>query len=179
MNRIFSTRQRVIILRSTIFNRGNVSVSNTAKKTGLSKGLVSKYFDILLKKGVLASADGKLYVSDSPITKGIKILLNIETIDVKMITEFPFVEALGLYGSCARGENTSDSDMDIWIRVKASSDEELASLSSRIREAHENSRTIYLTEDKIRRMKKEDELFYHSLVFGSIVLFGDSYGVQI
>ena len=179
MHRIFSTRQRVKILKSIIFNTRGVSVNSTARNTGLSKGLVSKYFGILTKTGVLKRINGRLTVSDSSITKGIKILLNIESIDLRLFRKFPFVESVGLYGSCAKGENSSDSDIDIWIKIKATSDENLASLSSLIHRNLENSEIIFVTGEKIRKMQEEDELFYHSLVFGSIVLMGDENGIQI
>lgn len=179
MHRIFSTRQRVKILKSIIFNTGGLSVNSTARNTGLSKGLVSKYFEILTKKGVLKRADGKLIVSDSSITKGIKILLNIENIDLRIFRKFPFVESVGLYGSCTKGENNTDSDIDIWIKIKATSDENLASLSSLVHRSLENSKIVFVTGEKIRKMQEEDELFYHSLVFGSIVLMGDENGIQI
>jgi len=179
MHRIFSTRQRVKILKSIIFSTGGVSVNSTARNTGLSKGLVSKYFEILINAGVLQRADGKLTVSDSSITKGIKILLNIESIDIRLFSKFPFVESVGLYGSCAKGENNTDSDIDIWIRIRATSDEDLASLASMIHRNLENSKIVFVTNEKIKKMQQEDELFYHSLVFGSIVLMGDENGIQI
>ncbi|MCD4669237.1 MAG: nucleotidyltransferase domain-containing protein [Actinomycetia bacterium] len=179
MHRIFSTRQRVKILKSMIFNTEKISVNSTSRNTGLSKGLVSKYFKILTKLGVLTRTDGKLTVSDSSITKGIKILLNIESIDIQLFRNFPFVESVGLYGSCAKGENNTDSDIDIWIKIKTTSDENLASLSSVIHRNLENSKIVFVTVEKIRKMRDEDELFYHSLVFGSIVLLGDENGIQI
>ena len=179
MHRIFSTKQRVKILKSIIFNTGGVSVNSTARNTGLSKGLVSKYFEILTKTGVLKRADGKLTISDSSITKGIKVLLNIESIDIRLFRKFPFVESVGLFGSCAKGENNSDSDIDIWIKIKATSDENLSSLSSLVHRNLSNSKIVFMTSEKIRKMQEEDELFYHSLVFGSIVLMGDENGIQI
>lgn len=179
MQRIFSTRQRVKILKSIILDTGYVSVNNTARNTGLSKGLVSKYFEILLNECILKRTDGKLTVSDSSITKGIKLLLNIEMIDIRLFRKFPFVESVGLYGSCAKGENNNDSDMDLWIKINAASDENLASLSSVIHRNLENCNIIFLTSEKIKKLQEEDELFYHSLVFGSIVLMGDENGIQI
>ena len=179
MHRIFSTTQRVKILKSIIFNTGGLSVNSTARNTGLSKGLVSKYFEILTKKGVLKRTDGMLIVSDSSITKGIKILLNIESIDLRLFRKFPFVQSVGLYGSCAKGENNTDSDIDIWMKIKAASEENLASLSSLVHRNLENSKIVFLTGEKIRKMQEDDELFYHSLVFGSIVLMGDENGIQI
>lgn len=35
----------------------------------------------------------------------------------------------GLYGSCAKGENTKDSDIDIWVKISNASELELARFS--------------------------------------------------
>ncbi|MFC2062241.1 nucleotidyltransferase domain-containing protein [Elusimicrobiota bacterium] len=179
MHNIFSTKQRIKILKSIIYETDSVSVNNTASKTKLSKGLVSKYFEILINADILKKTNGKLNVTDNSITKGVKILLNLDDIDNKIFRKKSFVESVGLYGSCAKGENNIDSDIDIWVRVRETNEEDLASLSSAINKKIKNGKILYLTEDKIRKMQKNDKLFYHSLVFGSIIIFGDSNGIQI
>lgn len=179
MQEIFSTKQRIKILKAIIFNSESISVNSIAYGNKLSKGLVSKYYDILMKKGILKKENGKLFVTDSSITKGIKILLNINNIDLKLFKKHSFIKSVGLYGSCAKGDNTLDSDIDIWIRVKETAEETLASLSSAVNKKINNAKILYLTEDKIKKMQKDDKLFYHSLVFGSIIIFGDSNGIQI
>lgn len=84
MENIFSTKQRIKILKAILFKTGNISVNNIANQLRLSKGLVSKYFDILAKMGILKRVNGKLRITDSPLVKGIKILLNIRNIDVNI-----------------------------------------------------------------------------------------------
>ena len=93
--------------------------------------------------------------------------------------KFSFVQAVGLYGSCAKGENTEDSDIDVWIKISNVSEEKLAALTSKLNKTTRNVRPLFLTDKKIEKAKKEDPLFYHSLVFGSIVLYGGKDGIQI
>jgi len=118
MESLFSTSQRIKILEAVIFRTDSVSVNNIASQLKLSKGLVSKYFQILLKEQILKKEKGKLVVADNASVKAVKILLNVRRIDTRTFGKYPFVTAVGLYGSCARGENTEDSDVDLWVRVK-------------------------------------------------------------
>jgi predicted nucleotidyltransferase len=172
MQSIFSTKERIKILKTVIFSQEPISVNVIAARVKISKGLVSKYLNVLLKRGLTKKSDGKYIIVDSPITKAAKILLNIAGIDVGIFKKFGFVEAVGLYGSCAKGENTTESDVDLWIKIKEVSDEKLASLTALINKKIRNAKAIFLTTKKIEKMKKDDELFYHSLLFGSILIYG-------
>lgn len=179
MEGIFSTKQRTRILQAIIFKTENISVNNIAYKLKLSKGLVSKYFGILSKKGVLKRVRGKLYVTDSSLVKALKILLNVRNVDLKIFKKYSFVIAAGLYGSCAKGENFEDSDVDLWIRLKDVGEAELATLTAGINKKIKNAKVLVLNDKRIKRIIEQDELFYHSLVFGSIVLYGNKDAVQI
>ncbi|MCK4852262.1 MAG: nucleotidyltransferase domain-containing protein, partial [Candidatus Omnitrophica bacterium] len=117
MELIFSTKERIKILKEVIFKTDSISVNKIAAKLKLSKGLISKYFDILTKGHILRKSKAGIFVSDRPITKSIKILLNITDININFFKKYPFVKSVGLYGSCAKGENTQESDIDVWIRV--------------------------------------------------------------
>jgi predicted nucleotidyltransferase len=179
MENIFSTKERIKIIDAVVYKKGNISVNNVASQLRLSKGLVSKYLDILAKEGILKRANGKFIVVESAIGKGIKILLNIRKIPVSLFRKYPFVKSAGLYGSCAKGENNEESDIDLWVKVDDVSEEKLASLSSGLNKKLEKLKLLFLTDKKIEKLKKEDELFYHSLAFGSITIYGDKDGIQI
>ncbi len=178
MESVFSTKERIKILRAIIFSDQPISVNVIAARLKISKGLVSKYLDVLLKEGITKKSNGKYLIIDSPITKAAKILLNITGIDVRIFKKFDFVEAVGLYGSCAKGENTDESDIDLWIKIKDVSDDKAASLTALINKKIRNVKPLFLTTKKIEKVKKEDELFYHSLSFGSIVLYGENDVIQ-
>lgn len=179
MESLFSTSQRIQILEAVIFRTGSVSVNNIASQLGLSKGLVSKYFQILLKQKILKKGKDGLIVLDSPLVRAVKILLNVRSIDAGIFSKYPFVTAAGLYGSCARGENTEDSDVDLWVKVKDVEETKIASLTSEINKKIKNAKLLFLSDKKIEKLRKEDIMFYHSLSFGSIILYGDVDAVQI
>jgi len=179
MEHIFSTKERIKILEAIIFRTDLLSVNTIANQLRLSKGLVSKYFDILAKQGILKKRKGKFSVVDSPLTKAARILLNLRRIDVKIFQKYPFVKSVGLYGSCVRGENTEDSDLDVWVRIKETKDRTLASLTSELSKKVSEVKLLFLTDKKIEKLKDEDRLFYHALTFGSIILYGDKNGIQL
>lgn len=175
LEKIFSTKERVKILKAVIFSEKPISVSAIAEKLKISRGLVPKYFDVLAKEGITKRVNGKYskyLITDSSATKGIRILFNIQAINSAIFKKYGFVEAVGLYGSCAKGENTEDSDVDIWLKIKDVGDAKIAPLTTEINKKIKNAKVLFLTVPKVEKMKKDDELFYHSLVFGSIILYG-------
>ncbi|MBI4991436.1 nucleotidyltransferase domain-containing protein [Candidatus Gottesmanbacteria bacterium] len=179
MEKIFSTKERIKILKAVIFSEQPIRVNVVAARLKISKGLVSKYFDVLLREGIAKKSNGKYLIVDSAVTKGTKILLNVADIDTGIFKKLDFVEAVGLYGSCAKGENTDESDVDLWIKVKDESDEKAASLSAQMNKKIKNVKPLFLTTKKIEKIKKGDELFYHSLAFGSIILYGAKDAIQL
>lgn len=179
MKNIFSSFERVKILQSVIFMPGEISVNNTAQQLKLSKGLVSKYLDILEKEGILKRIGGKYIVADSAIDKAIKILFNIKNIDLRPLKKYAFVRSAGLYGSCVHGENTNESDVDFWIRIDKAAEDKVAALTAELRQKIERIKILVLTESKIAKIREDDPLFYYSLAFGSIVLYGDRDSVQL
>jgi predicted nucleotidyltransferase len=179
MEAIFSTKERLKILEAIIYRNTLISVNLVASQLKLSKGLVSKYCDILVREGVLKRTDEKFSVSESSLVRAIRIMFNLKSIPVSLFRKYPFVKSAGLYGSCARGENTEDSDVDLWIMVDKTAEEKLAAMTSELDRKVKKIRPLILTVDKIEKMYKEDETFYHSLAFGSLILYGDKNGIQL
>ena len=179
MEKIFSTKERIKILKAIIFSEKPISVNAVAANLKLSKGLVSKYLDVLLKESIVKKSNGKYLIDDSSSTKGVKILLNIQATDIGTFKKYDFVEAVGLYGSCAKGENTEGSDADLWLKIKDVTDDKIAPLTAELNKKVKSVKPLFLTVKKIEKMKKDDELFYHSLVFGSIVLYGNKDAIQL
>jgi predicted nucleotidyltransferase len=169
---LFSTKERIKILSKIIYSEKELRVNETAKKLGLSKGLISKYFEILVKKSILKKSRTKFIIKDNSLIKSLKIMFNIQKIDPKIFINNKFVKAVGLYGSNAKGTNTESSDVDLWIKVENAEDDKIVELTSQLRKKIENVKTLILNNKKIGLLKKKDPLFYYSLYFGSIILYG-------
>ena len=170
---LLSTKERIKTLSYIIYKSDYISVNKTAKDVKLSKGLISKYLDSLAKEGILKRADGKFLVRNSIQTKAIKILLNLNMFDNNLFKKYRFVRSAGLYGSLVKGANDENSDIDLWISVENAKEENLAKLTADLKRKFGNVKPLYLTKEKIRLLKKNDAVFHHSLIFGSIVIYGD------
>jgi predicted nucleotidyltransferase len=169
IHKLLSSKERVKILKSILYKTGPLSVNKTAKELSLSKALISQFFTTLRKEGIL---NKKNEIKSSVKTKSLKILLNLSEIDIKIFDK-PFIISAGLYGSFIKGENTDDSDIDVWILTEKAKEEQLANLTNELNKEYKNIRPLYLTRDKLSALKDKDKLFYHSLVFGSITIYGD------
>lgn len=167
-----STRERVAILRSALFKDGPIRVGEVARESTASKGLVSAYLHILSKEGILERRGRKFIVKNTGRAKGLKLLLAMEDAGSIPFSRYKFVESAGLYGSCAKGENTESSDMDIWVKVKGASQNELALLNNRIKKRLPHANVLMLTKEKLDKLKAENRTFYNSLYFGSIIIYG-------
>jgi len=170
--RLFSTKERIDILKYIIYLEREFGVIETAKKLKISKGLVSKYFRILIDEKIIKRKGTKFLVTNHSLVKGIRIMFNLQNIEPKLFKKYNFVKAAGLYGSCSKGSNTVNSDVDLWIMIDKASDEELSHFTSDLRKQNENLKILLLNKEKIDHMKKKDPLFYYSLYFGSIIIYG-------
>lgn len=173
INKLFSTEERLKILGKIIFKDISMNVNRTAKELKLSKGLVSKYFNLLVSEKILKRNKNQFTVLGNSSVRSIKILLNINQFKPILFKKYPFIEGVGLYGSCVKGTNKGDSDIDLWIRVKNSSDIKLAKLTNELKRKNDKINPLFLTNDKLKKLKEKDTIFYNSLYFGSIVIYGD------
>lgn len=171
--KLFSTKERVAILQHVIFSETEFGVNEVAKRLLVSKGLVSKYLDILVTENILERKNTKFIVRNTKEVKSLKIIFNIQDIDTDIFKRYKFVEAAGLYGSCAKGINTNSSDADLWIKINKTDNDKLAKLTSELRKNIKNVKILILDDNKLETLKKEDPLFYHSLYFGSVTVYGE------
>jgi len=170
---LLSTKERTRILNSVIYKTEQISVNKTAKDIKISKGLVSKYLNILTREGILKREGSKFSVQNSIKTKTLRLMLNLNLFDKEFFKKYKFVKGAGIYGSFAKGTNTEKSDIDMWIAVDNASEEKLAKLTNELKRAFGDAKPIYLTNEKIQLLRKKDVTFYHALVFGSITIYGD------
>jgi predicted nucleotidyltransferase len=173
LERLLSTVERIRILKEVIYKEGEIRVNTISRKLRLSKGLVSKFLHILVKERLMKRSNKGFIVRKGPRVTIIRILFNLDGLEPSIFKKFKFVRGAGVYGSYVKGTNTEGSDMDIYILVDKAGPAELASLTQRLREKYGNISPIYLTKEKVERIKKDDRVFYHSLVFGSFHLYGD------
>jgi len=170
---LLSTDERVKILREVIYREEKLNVNQMAKALRLSNGMISKYFNYLCKERVMKKTGKDFRIQDNVRTKALKILLNLDMFDMTLFKKYRFVKSAGLYGSMAHGTNTERSDVNLWIYTEKTKEEDMARLTSDLRKKQGNIRPLYLTDERIAHLKSEDVVFYHTLIFGSIIVYGD------
>lgn len=170
LSTLFSSEKRIKVLEYALY-RDAINVTKVSKELLLSKGFVSEFLSVLYVNKILYK--NKCYhPTNNPLTHGIKILLNINKIDISKVKK-PFIKGIGLYGSWANGTNMFDSDLDIWIKTDNYPNErDLAYLSKTLREmTHTEVQLLVLTPKKIKQLK-EDKPFFSSISYSSFLLWG-------
>ncbi len=152
-----------------------IRVRELAKQLKLSPAYISRTLKIL-ENNVLKN--NKVDLSN-PYVKALKIFFNIKKLiekDIIKTLKKLKISGVGIYGSWANGTNYEDSDLDIWIKVdKRPKEMKIASISAYIRKTlGRNVQILVLTPERIGRLKKEDPIFYFSLVYGSILICGET-----
>lgn len=170
---MLSTKERLRILLYILYKKDEINITEVAKETGVSKGLVSNFFRILAKEKILVRKKRKFRVNDNLKVKALKIFLNLYRVDENLFRKFKFIRGVGIYGSFVKGENSEKSDIDMWILINKTSEENLAKLSKELKRKYGNVKPLYLTEEKLKTLKEKDKVFYYSLVFGSINIYGE------
>ena len=174
LSKLLSTEKREQILNEVLFKESEISVVNVSRNLNISKGFVSRYFSLLAEEKIVKKTKNKYKVNDSLDVRLLKILFNLKRFSKFNFKRFPFVSGVGLYGSCAKGENTEDSDIDIWIKIGERDEERLAKLTVRMKKISAKISFLYLTDEKLEVLKKEDPHFYNSLVYGNINIYGEN-----
>lgn len=173
LEKLFSSKERVKILNTILYLDRTFGVVEIARKLKLSKSLVSKYFELLTRMRILKKTKNKFSVINNSLVKSIRIMFNIQKINANIFRKYKFVKAAGLYGSCSKGTNTEKSDVDLWIKVENIKEKDITKLTSELMKKVENIKILILDDKKLEMLKKSDPLFYHSLFFGSIIIYGD------
>jgi len=155
---------------------GEIRVRELARQLKVSPAHVSKTLRILRKRDVLK--DGKVDLSN-PYVKALKIFFNIKKLAEKNVPDklrLLGIAGAGIYGSWASGTNYEDSDLDIWIKVgKHPGEVRIASISVDLRNTvGSNVQILVLTPERLARLRKEDPIFYFSLVYGSMLIYGEA-----
>lgn len=170
---LFKTPKRLNILHEVLL-KDEIRVTEISRDTDTSKGLVSKFLKEMEKEGLLERKGLKYCIKNSSLTKAIKVMLNLNVLKWEEITP-SWAQSAALYGSWASGRNTSESDVDIWIKTtKIPSTIELNQLYEKLEDKTPSDiHILILTDEKLKDLKLNDPPFYHSLMNSSLLLEGE------
>ncbi|HUU74978.1 MAG TPA: nucleotidyltransferase domain-containing protein [Methanoregulaceae archaeon] len=158
-----------------VSERKSVTVQSVAEATGVSKPVVSRYLNMLREVGLCERTGRKISWVPSPRGSAVKRFLNIVLLD-EHIPSPGWARGIGTYGSWARGTNTIESDIDLWILVDSySQDIELKIAELQHTLAHAlgyEVHTLILTKEKVEGLQHKDAPFYEEFKKDHVVIRG-------
>lgn len=168
--KLFSTPERSRILERILSDpQERPQVRRIAKELGLSPAPVSKYLALLRGLGIL---DGTVHF-ENPLVRALKMLMNVEKVcgAVGKLGKIPWAKGIGIYGSWAKGANTKDSDVDVWMLADAPVAElELAKAQAALKKSlGVECSVLLLTRQKLAQMKGKDPVLYYALINSFVV----------
>jgi len=173
LTELFASKERLKLLYEILYSDES-SVRQLAEDAQVSVGLASGYLKTLEHFNLVVKANNKYFVRDSPRSRVLKVLLNLEWIELDQLA-YDWVKGIGLFGSWARGENMKGGDLDVWVKVESYPSEfELAKLQRRFTEmTGSETNLLVLTPKKLDELRARDKPFYYALLRDSIVLRGE------
>lgn len=145
------------------------------KITETSTGSVNQTLRLLTDLGIVSrEIKGNVFLyklnPNNYTLKYFKIFENLLYIHDFVKEVEPYSYQIILYGSCAQGLNTVDSDIDIFVKTEYKS--EVKKVVNKYRAMDENFKVVILDPLEMASSKKEDEVFYNELKKGIILWDG-------
>jgi predicted nucleotidyltransferase len=175
LSQLCRSPERVSILQ-TVLHLQTFTVSQVATRTGVSKGMVSRYLSLLTGEGYLERSGRTFRLRETPAIIAIRRLLNIFEL-CRAILLPPWAEGVGVYGSFGTGTNNAESDIDLWVfagtppRSEDAGQYQRSAREKLQREIH----LLVLTPERVRQIRESDPVFYSSLIASMTVIGGKSF----
>jgi predicted nucleotidyltransferase/predicted DNA-binding transcriptional regulator len=171
LKKIIFNRNPLLILSylSKNITGENIS-SHIAKDLDLAVGSVHQILRQFEKKGIVQSRLlGKTIIYEidrkSPFVKSFRIFDNLLDLDDLFVQLKPLCRKIILFGSCATGDDTFQSDIDLFIVIDP--DERVKAIA--IIDDFESSREInpiIVDTVELMEMEKNDRVFYNEVMKG-------------
>lgn len=145
--------------------------AQVASRTGLSQGGTNQALREMARQGLVkVERKGRMlfYRVDarSPLIRQFKVLRNLALVEELIRKIKPLSERIVLFGSCARGEDTPDSDLDIFV-VAGDKDQ-----VRRLMKENKDRRKVQLltkTPQEFIALETKDPVFYQEVQKGMVL----------
>ena len=174
------TKNGIRALALLAWNPGkSFSVREVSKELGISPGSASTMLNRLKSKGLVTTeVRGRLLLCsidlENPIARQLKVLLSLDTLGDLVGSLKPFAKKIILFGSAARGLDTEESDIDVFVLTTDMAKAKEAISQARNSISRKLSPVIVDTTG-YSRLKREDKPFYDSINSG--ITLWDSNGL--
>lgn len=169
---IFSTSQAKVL--RFLARHGDCSLyeGEIQKGTGVSRSAVNLATRSLYQKGLLQRQQrGRMFfyrvVEKHPFIRQFKVLDTIAELESLLIELRALSERVILFGSCAKGEDMPDSDIDLFVLTK-----EREKVMTTLRHYQQNSKqiqAIVVDYPELIRLKENDPYFYAQIEQGILL----------
>jgi predicted nucleotidyltransferase len=171
-------------LKSIIFNKNpllilsylsknktgeNIS-SHIAKDLDLAAGSVYQIFRQFEEKGIVKKKQlGKTIIYEidqkSPLIKSFRVFDNLLDLNDLFTQLKPLCRKIILFGSCATGDDTSQSDIDLFIVVDSAEREKAMVIISDFDSSRE-IRPVIVDTVELMELENNDQVFYNEIMKG-------------
>lgn len=190
LNEVFSGPSQIAVLRPLYLHKSGITGRETARLAGISPKsalqALSGLEQLKIVKRVIGGRDHHFTLNrENYIVKnGISPLLRAETDMLNRLLQLvkkeisPFSLSIVLFGSVARGEENSSSDLDILIIPQdPASAKEINAKIVKLRIKSEEEYGVHispmiLTKEKLRKLAKSGSSVIESLRSDGVVIFG-------
>ncbi|MDP2656623.1 MAG: nucleotidyltransferase domain-containing protein [bacterium] len=170
--RLFGTPlEEKIFKRFALFPERSFFIAELARKENLSVGTIHATIQIFLKDKfiILTDQKGKVKLyrlnSTNPVVRQLKVLMVVFAISDFVMRIAPYTKKIFLFGSCARGEQTNESDIDLLVVTQDS-----LVLKNEVMPKKLPITMITKTPSQWAEMEKKDPDFYREVIEGGITL---------
>lgn len=172
---LFKSDDRVRIFRFVSENKG-ITVQSTVNGIHVSKPVVSRYLNMLTDKGLCERKGRTFHWISTPIGNAAKRLINLIILKDNL-SKPDWARGIGFYGSWARGTNTRESDLDLWILVEDYNPNLEFAVAEFEHDLAEKLQTevhvLILNNNKLAQLSRSDVPFYSQLVKETVILQGE------
>lgn len=144
-----------------------------ARSIEVSVGATNQTLKLLLSMGVVTrEKKGQLYLyrimPDHPIVREFKKFENILDLNALILRIREVSNKIVLYGSCATGEDTVESDMDLFI-ISKEKEKILREIRKETREVKREIKSIIVTVEEYLSMRNKKELILKEVDQGTVL----------
>jgi len=153
----------------------DLSANEISQETSASKGATHHTLQILLDLDVISrEKKGNLFIyrvnQNNSVLKQFKIFEAVSKLQPLIRKIIPYCYKIVLFGSCATGLNTVESDIDLFIKTDNRKD--VQSVVNKYRPRNLNIKAAIFDPLEIADSKKEDNVFFEQVKTGIVLWEG-------